>query len=137
MTSTEVQEHLALFAKHDWDPPLELQRMWLHAAELSVQLRKQFEQKMDYDEALRTGSLAEQEKIRTPEILLARDYAERAKHWTEKAIASQAKWATLKSLQTLVNEGKNLPIKLPLYDDVRQRYEKAHEWYIHPSHRVV
>jgi hypothetical protein len=133
MTSAEVQEHMALFAKHNWHPPVELERMWLHAAELSVELRRQFEQKMDYEEALKIGASAALEKIRTPEIQQAIDYAERSKRWTEKATASQTKWVTLKSLQTLVNDGKNLPVKLRMYDDVRQRFDRAHEWYLPSS----
>jgi len=83
---------------------------------------------MSYEEMLALGQTAEKERIRTPETKLAVDYAEKAKKWVEKAQSIQKKWVAMKTLQRLVNEAKGLPVTLPLYEEVRQRYEKAHEW---------
>lgn len=128
MEASELQEYFKLSQKHEWEIPVELEALWLHTAELSEKLRQKFDSKMSYEEILTLGNEASLEKIQTPEIRLTISYAERAKKWNEKAISLQHKWVTLKTLQCLVNEAKSIPVKIPYCDEVKLRYEKAHEW---------
>jgi hypothetical protein len=108
--------------------PVELEAIWLRAAESSANLRKSFEQKMTYEGALDIGKTVEKEKIRTPEFRQAQEFAEKAKCWTEKAQSISKKFVTMKTLQRLVNEAKSIPVHLPKCEEVKQRFEKAHEW---------
>ncbi len=126
---SELQEYFALFEKHDWDVPPELEALRQKAEERSNALQKMFDGKMSYEEALGVGQAAGKVRVRTPETQLAADYAERARKWVEKSQNIREKWVAMKTLQRLVNEAKGLPVVLPALDEVKKRFECAHEWY--------
>ena len=126
---TELQEYLSLFEKHEWEIPVELEAHKLRAIDKSTQLKQMFDRKMTYEEAIVEAETASKEKVRTAETKLAIELAEKAKRWVEKAQSIQRKWVAMKTLQRMVNETKGFPVILPFIEEVRQRFEKAHEWY--------
>lgn len=128
MDISELLEYFDLFEKHEWDVPGELVALRQKAEDQSRNLRSRFDSKMSYDDVLSLAQLAEKEKIRTPETRLALDYAERAKKWVEKSQSICEKWVAMKTLQRLVNEAKGLPVQLPGFAEVKERFERAHEW---------
>ncbi len=109
--------------------PAELEVYRHQSLEASARLKSLFERKMTFEEALEVAEAAGKEKIRTPETKTAAEVAEKAKQWVEKAESIQKKWVAMKTLQRMVNEAKSLPVTLPFVDEIKQRYEKAHEWY--------
>lgn len=129
MEIDKLHEHFSFLERQHWDVPDDLRLIRTEAETKETDLKKTMEGKLTLEELIKLADDASKEKIKTQTMKLILEQCERAKRWIENAEDTKDKWVSIKTLQRMVNDSKTLQITSPYIEEVKMRYDKAHDWY--------
>lgn len=91
-------------------------------------IRRHLNEKNTIEDIIKLLEESTKYKIKTEEISILEDIIKKANSWILRVNELEDKTINYKTLQTLFNEAKNMPIYLNKLDSIKARYLKAQKW---------
>jgi len=129
MNIEELKEHFESLDRQGWEIPEDLRLICEKAEAKEIDLKKAIEEKLMLEEMYRLAQNVGKEKIKTQTMKFILEQYERAKRWVDNVQDTRDKWVSIKTLQRMMNDAKGLHITSHFIEEVKKRYDKAHDWY--------
>ena len=125
---SELYSLLELANKMKIDIPKNISGEIKRSQDFSNLIRQQLNERNSLEELKKILKETDNYNVKTEEFIMLNEIIKKAKVWMKKASEIKNKNVNYKVLQNLYNEGKNLPVKLVHFDEIKNRYLTAHQW---------
>ena len=125
---SDLYSLLELANKMKIDIPKHISLEIKKSQDFSTLIRQQLNERNTLAELKNLLKETENYKVRTEEFTILEDVIKKSKAWIKKTSEIESKNVNYKILQNLFNEGKNLPVKLHYFDQIKARFLSAQQW---------
>jgi hypothetical protein len=125
---SDLYQLLELAHKMKIDIPKQICAEIKKSQDYSNFIRQQLNERSTLDDLKKILKETENFNVKTEEFSILDEVIKKAKAWMKKTNDIKAKNVNYKILQNLYNEGKNLPVKLSQFEEIKARYSFAHQW---------
>jgi hypothetical protein len=129
MNIEKLKEYFESLQRQNWEIPGDLKLMYEEAEGKEINLKKAIEGKITLEEMYKLAQNVGKEKVKTQAMKLILEQYDKAKRWVDNVHDTKDKWVSIKTLQRMINDSKSLQITSHLIEEVKKRYDKAHDWY--------